>query len=654
MKLNRVRLQNFGPYYANQEIDLSVSQNAPIVVIYGENLHGKTSLLRAIRWGLYAEAVDQRNKPLPFSELVNYDAQAEGTWLARVELEFIHEGRSYKLERQIQANREPRSDADFTMIKTLRIDESFVPTGQIEDTIAGILHKDISSFFLFDGEMLNRYEDLLIDESRSSLVIKRSIEQILGLPALQAIHADLTELERAATRRQTKLLEAERRDVTLAREVEGLASQRDSIQQDLVKLNELLDQEQGEKEEIRTALQRYSDIEALARELNTLAAEVDDLQGRRADKLAHCRAIITKQWWLPLAPVAANKLDAAQVELAATSAAFARNAETAQLATALAKDTCPTCGAYLDDERHAEVQHRVDKLAEQTKGPPVSPERLIELTALVRQLSETAQMAPAQAFAASEREYRRLAVDVRRKQRRIDEIREDLRGHEETVISSLQHKYDAVVLRIDTIGEQIKHQEEMLTDVERTLKKKRAQIRNEPGANQSLVAEAGAYEALRDIFSRAVDRFREKLRDQVESAATDIFTHLITAGDLNSLQINDQYGLRVVTDDGRVLTTRSAGTSQIVALSLIGALNRCAVREGPVVMDTPFGRLDRSHRKNILQYIPKFGPQVVLLVQSGELERERDLGHLGAAVSREYELVRVDGKSTRTEVRPIG
>jgi hypothetical protein len=39
----------------------------------------------------------------------------------------------------------------------------------------------------------------------------------------------------------------------------------------------------------------------------------------------------------------------------------------------------------------------------------------------------------------------------------------------------------------------------------------------------------------------------------------------------------------------------SAGSEQIVALSLIGALNRCATREGPVVMDTPFGRLDRRH-----------------------------------------------------------
>lgn len=64
-------------------------------------------------------------------------------------------------------------------------------------------------------------------------------------------------------------------------------------------------------------------------------------------------------------------------------------------------------------------------------------------------------------------------------------------------------------------------------------------------------------------------------------------------------------------------------------------------------MDTPFGRLDVHHRKNILEFVPSMGSQVILLVQSGEFDRERDLTHLTGKVGREYWLVR-DGSPTRS------
>ena len=44
---------------------------------------------------------------------------------------------------------------------------------------------------------------------------------------------------------------------------------------------------------------------------------------------------------------------------------------------------------------------------------------------------------------------------------------------------------------------------------------------------------------------------------------------------------------------------RSAGAEQIVALSLIEALNFHGRRKGPMLMDTPAGRLDKSHREKM-------------------------------------------------------
>ena len=46
---------------------------------------------------------------------------------------------------------------------------------------------EVSRFFLFDGELLQEYENLLIEKSEQGKKIKESIESILGVPAL--VHA---------------------------------------------------------------------------------------------------------------------------------------------------------------------------------------------------------------------------------------------------------------------------------------------------------------------------------------------------------------------------------------------------------------------------------------------------------------------------------
>ena len=67
---------------------------------------------------------------------------------------------------------------------------------------------------------------------------------------------------------------------------------------------------------------------------------------------------------------------------------------------------------------------------------------------------------------------------------------------------------------------------------------------------------------------------------------------------------------------------RSAGVEQIVALSLIESLNHLGRRKGPMFMDTPAGRLDKKHRENIMEYLPKVVTQLVILAHSGELEED--------------------------------
>jgi DNA sulfur modification protein DndD len=116
--------------------------------------------------------------------------------------------------------------------------------------------------------------------------------------------------------------------------------------------------------------------------------------------------------------------------------------------------------------------------------------------------------------------------------------------------------------------------------------------------------------------------------------------------DYAGLHINESYGLTIVHRDGRAEEARSAGAEHVVALALMGALQNNAPLRGPIVMDSPFGRLDEGHTSNVVATLPEMAEQVVLLVYESEVGRDRIRELLGSRLTREYELQRVSARRT--------
>ena len=151
------------------------------------------------------------------------------------------------------------------------------------------------------------------------------------------------------------------------------------------------------------------------------------------------------------------------------------------------------------------------------------------------------------------------------------------------------------------------------------------------------------------MFSQGIDQLRNKLREDVEEHATNAFKKLTSEKTYSGLQINQSYGLSILDQEGRILTERSAGAEQVVALSLIDGLNRTSGTSAPIVMDTPLGRLDLKHRSNILQYLPDMSEQVVLLVHEGELDPKRDLEQFASRIGVRYKIKRVSATESLIE-----
>ena len=77
-----------------------------------------------------------------------------------------------------------------------------------------------------------------------------------------------------------------------------------------------------------------------------------------------------------------------------------------------------------------------------------------------------------------------------------------------------------------------------------------------------------------------------------------------------------------------------------MALSLIEALNFLGRRKGPMLMDTPAGRLDKSHRSNVMSYLPSVVTQLAIFAHSGELT-EDEIYFDRSRIGKKYTINRV-------------
>ena len=161
--------------------------------------------------------------------------------------------------------------------------------------------------------------------------------------------------------------------------------------------------------------------------------------------------------------------------------------------------------------------------------------------------------------------------------------------------------------------------------------------------------EVGIIGEIEACFASSVERLRDKLRERVELLASQSFKEMTTQKSYRGLEINSNYGLSIIDSSGRPVSIRSAGAEQVVALSLIDGLNRTGRAIGPVVMDTPFGRLDPKHRDNILRYLPTVTSQFVLLVHGGEIRPETDLASIKSRIGAAYTIKEVSETQSTIE-----
>jgi DNA sulfur modification protein DndD len=319
-----------------------------------------------------------------------------------------------------------------------------------------------------------------------------------------------------------------------------------------------------------------------------------------------------------------------------------------QLSTHLGETVCAVCGQQLPEASHHKLEAERDEIHELLETDDLKPLSVEELQVRIQDLRPFGQ--------GSSTKTRLLDLD---QDLRLTKFRRD---RKESRIAEIGSLLEGSAVEIGSIEEQRRDREaekqqiaEALakTDLEESILRRGrndalAELAKVPDLPPLASEKLKVYAEAAAIVKGSFDGFRYAMRKRIEAAATEIFRSLTTEKEYQGVRLNEDYSLSVLDDQGVPLRRISAGANQILTMSFIGALSAASVDEAPMVMDTPLGRLDKGHRRAIMEWVASMQHQVILFVQSGEYDPETDRKLLGTKVGREFEIRRLGAK--RSEV----
>ncbi len=633
MILHKMIVENFRQFRGRQEIEFWVPSlpHHNVTVVFGENGRGKTGLFRAIMFCLFGERRLSQDGDVPREELqlVNVSALEADTEVpvrTSVELEFAHLGQSYRLRRAILGMQDGKriieeEDEKRLFVITSDGNTQAVPTTEIDAVIDSILDRRVKDYFLFDGEKIERLTRASIEQRRE---ISAGIRNLLNVDALETAIRAVGRVSKALERELSNSSHEE-----LSRLLKRLSDNEEEQTQLRGRLDSLADEMRLARQEIDKTdneLKKFNEIRHLLDRRKILEQELKEQEQLADNTLKEMHSLVCKASSLILAPTIITVFE--HIERQKQKGEIPSEIRRDLIERILTDDEC-ICGRDVlkDPAAHSHIldwQKRTSDVTTQDAA-----------LNLWRYLSEVRNHFSDDADLVEKRlqQYGNIRSTIANINRSLENVSNQIGTSERQDATKLdEHRkklqdgiitLEANARNAQTQLERLKQEEERLRAL---LKEERLKVgRNDELSRRSMLAR-DTQDALKDVY----DQFTREIKQLIGQSATELFAKLLDKEgreNLRTIVVNNDYSLQVLDRYKKpFLANISAGQRQIMSIAFIAALARAASRGGqieiPLFMDTPFGRLSFEHRQNLINHVPTFASQWILLATDTEFRRQ--------------------------------
>lgn len=654
MILQRLELRNFRQF-RDAAIDFAVDDEKNVTVIHGQNGAGKTTILNAFTWLLYEE-VNFENRP---ERLANEGAMARAGLgekvTVEVQLDFAHDGAQYTATRSATYEKRHDGDYDGSLVDhdiTVIVEEDGKTRqpGNPENKLDQIIPERLSDLFFFDGEDIDELSQF---DNREH--VQEAIQNIMGLTILErATH----HLDKVAGRFEGEAAEYGSDELrTTIEEKQRLEDEIDNLETKRKDKTRAIEQVENEIETYDQKLERLDESKALQKQRNQYEDQIATLEAEVESINAELREQVDKNGFitvgLPLIRETAKDLDDLRQQGEIPSR-FTND----YINTLLEAGEC-ICGRSL--EYDTQPYESVASMKGEVSKDGVD-QAAIRLIGAIDQLSARKSEFHNETDRLIEERQKREA-EIKTLEEKIDSVSGELQEMETTTEGGLsvaelekareeklQEKED-LIEDLGAIKEEISKKQDQITRKKEEIEELQDEREEALLAKRRQKAAELVHQELEGSFAELRDTVRGWSDRQVKETFDKIASKNYTAG------IDDDFSLtifRTPEDSERVAVDISTGERQIASLAFIGSLVQIA-RERyeeeadyeyftggiyPLVMDSPFGALDNTHRREVSRVIPELGSQVVVLATDSQWEgpvKERMADRIGAQYWLDYE-----------------
>jgi DNA sulfur modification protein DndD len=645
-------LQNFGPYSGKTTLNLqpeSGDNQRSIILFGGMNGGGKTTLMDAIRLALYGSRAQcsSRNN-LSYSDFLRQciNNQTSSLDQTRIELAFEqvvdYQYVQFRIVRQWNKYLNKEGKDTLGIQRENWPDESLANTW--DEYVETILPLGISNLFLFDGEQVKE----LAEQDNPPAAVIEAIRSLLGLELAEKLAIDLDIL----VSRKRKALANSSQLATLEEIEARLKQYQHQVDTYLEKLASLQDNLKVAQDKLDYALDRFK-IEG-----GKIAAQKSQLENRTQD-LSKSAEIQREE----LRKLAASTLPLALItpllEQALQQGEREIKAYEAQVTQGVILERDKRLLDYLDTLKIApHYQEKIQDFLQQenqvfqqdypTPWLELDEEGLKYLQrVLEHQLPQELHLATQQ----TER-LKQILLDIDNLEREIATAAapEDY----EKLEKGIKEAQKQVIVAQTAYNEQNRLYKEAQKAIEKT-KKELAnyseQVIDRSNDEHLIKSSARVQETLK-LFK---ERLTLKKLNKLEEEVTECFRYLLHKTDLVHRVVIDtqNFSLSLFDAQGQSLPKHrlSAGEKQLLAIAFLWGLARVSGRHLPIAIDTPLGRLDSSHRNNLVErYFPTASHQVILLSTDTEIgEKEVQQLREQDAIARQY-LLKYNSAERQTSI----
>lgn len=655
MLIQRIKVSNYKTYL-DLDLDLSVDEERPIILIGGSNGGGKTTLFEAISGALYGLKIESREH---FMELVNQGAVGQVKPEIVLQITFsgkvLGQEQKYILKRTYILNPagKPLESVSLNMNGNIFVYGTMTPTKErikneqeVNKIIKANLPQELSQYFLFDAMQSSE----LLKKNVFAQTIRDNFENVLGFKKY-------LQLKRAAEKVQQEWAQLRLQAEQEAAEYNELVSQKDKLTAELAaciaeqdSLYKFLTSMETEYQKAKEGAQQSA---ALSKRITDISAKIDNIINRAASYAEDIKGFMENvelNVFLPKIAanlsVEINNILRIKEELKQTSTGT-YPIETLRDVTGKIVEylkELSLCSPDVDEDNV--VNHILAVQNTTNRQDPFGYLDSEEIAALKSLVSRSAN----NQFVALYRQRQDLEVllatieEMRTEKNNLEQTRA---GGNEFIIA--QYEESQRKLEKAKVNEgQIKQD---IQKLENRIHRFDVQIQQEPDLKYDTLVK------LKPFFEKVADSLLKKKKAQIESEMQQQLNRLLVSykGHIGRVELSDSmenFNIKIFHTKGNQISLNqlNAASKQIFIQVLLKVLRNLGDYNPPVMIDTVMGVLDNESREMLFEeYFPNLAEQTILLCTTSEVRPDSDYKKLEAFISKTFTLHR-DVEEQRTTV----